>query len=62
VKGRAETNGEKRLIIERLLAVWRKNPELRLGQLIVCVHGGKDPFYIEDEPFVQAFENWRPER
>ncbi len=59
--GRANTPAEKRQIIERLLAVWQKHPELRLGQLIIALgygsaRSGTSIFYVEDEEFLRRIE------
>ncbi len=61
VKGRAETHAAKDQVISRLLKAWKKNPKLRLGQLIVCANG-EDPFYVEDEPFIEKIEEWTRDR
>lgn len=37
MKDRANTDLEKKQIVDRLLAVWKKHPELRLGQLLQIV-------------------------
>jgi hypothetical protein len=48
--------------IARLLAVWDKYPDLRLGQLIGNVHrfgqreGYTDPYYLTDDEFLSALE------
>ena len=34
--------------LEKLEEIWKENPDLRFGQLIVCTLG-EDPFYIEDD-------------
>lgn len=54
---RAITLEQKRAIIERLLQVWLKNPELRLGQLIWNKTCNSDFFYDEDEDFMKLLEN-----
>ncbi|MBO5435055.1 hypothetical protein J6A31_04460 [bacterium] len=34
-------------------------PELRFGQMLVnFLSDGKDPFYWEDEKFIEVFEEW----
>lgn len=38
--GRAETDKQKRQVIESLLEAWKKAPHLRLGQLINCSFTG----------------------
>ncbi|HEY5268191.1 MAG TPA: hypothetical protein VII94_03575 [Candidatus Saccharimonadales bacterium] len=37
IPNRAETYEEKKLVMEKLLEVWAKYPDLRLGQLIISV-------------------------
>ncbi len=60
---RAVTPAQKRAIVERILTVWEKTPELRLGQLIVNVMNGLDDehttrklFYVEDEALAERLE------
>lgn len=47
---RAQCKEERRDIIEKLLKLWEKHPELRLGQLVYNLSYRKfqDVFYIED--------------
>ena len=40
------------IVMKRLKALWKKNPDLRLCQLVINVSGVYDPFYMEDEDFV----------
>ncbi len=45
--------------IERLRTVWRKHPDIRLGQLISAAakHGPDIPVHlIEDEPLLKALD------
>lgn len=42
--------------IYKLLKIWEKNPELRLGQLIWNAFDGKDFFYVTDEDFIKQIE------
>jgi|GEM_PF-874182 len=51
-------------ILKELERVWKKNPDLRLGQLIMIAARPKDPcprvFYVEDDEMlngIQAFGN-----
>ena len=55
VKGRAETPGQKRSVIETLYSVWCAMPELRLGQLLENAKGHPDGdlFYVEDHDLAQ---------
>lgn len=60
---RATTPEQKRVVIERLYECWLKQPELRLGQLIVNatyeVHQRSgDIFYVEDEELVKLVEDF----
>jgi|GEM_PF-5585397 hypothetical protein len=59
---RAKTNEQKREIIERLYAIWTKNPDLRLSQLIENTYGEFDYFYIEDGDFVAHIEEHYQDR
>lgn len=45
-------------ILERLKTVWKDNPDLRLGQLLLAVVNADRLFYIEDEILVQTLENY----
>jgi hypothetical protein len=59
--GRAENATQKEEILGRLLEVWKKNPSLRLGQLIGNIYhsndrGGVSLYYAEDYPLVTALE------
>lgn len=45
-------------ILERLKVVWKENPDLRLGQLLLAVIKMDRLFYIEDETLMQALENY----
>lgn len=52
---RARTEAEKKEIMEDLLAIWLRNPGLRLGQLIGNVYHaptGGDPYHVEDYDFI----------
>jgi hypothetical protein len=61
---RAKTDDQKRECLEKILEVWKKFPELRLGQLLVNAINTHSPqvFYIEDvklsEKVVQYGEKW----
>jgi hypothetical protein len=56
--GRAQAEYEKSLVIKRLFAVWRSNPNLRLGQLIENAVTPVAQYYIEDFPFIEAIERY----
>ena len=45
-------------ILNRLKIVWKDNPDLRLGQLLLCVTDTYRLLYIEDEALIQALENY----
>ena len=45
-------------ILERLKVVWKDNPDLRLGQLLLAVIKMDRLFYIEDEVLIQALEDY----
>lgn len=49
-------------ILNRLKKVWRNNPDLRLGQLILntfSIHNGVDSmvYRMEDEEFIKKIED-----
>lgn len=48
-------------LLERLKTVWKKQPDLRLGQIIINAGrftlGLDDVFYVEDEQLVKAIES-----
>ena len=56
IQGRAETDAQKREVVEHLLRLWRRMPELRLGQLFANVldglAGGPDLRNVEDYALV----------
>jgi hypothetical protein len=61
ILGRAENAAQKQEIMERLLEVWKKNPQLRLGQLIGNIYhsndrGGVSLYYAEDYALLTALE------
>lgn len=58
MKDRAITNEQKREVIESLYALWIKNPELRLGQLIWNGMKEHDLFFEEDECFVEILKEY----
>ena len=39
--------------------LWIKEPDLRFGQLITNISGGKDLFYIEDENFEKLIDKYK---
>ncbi len=58
IPGRAQTNEEKRAIIERIYVAWTTGTmsHLRLGQLIVNAHGS-DLFHAEDTQLAEEVED-----
>lgn len=49
-------NDHQHAIITRLLVLWKKNPELRLGQLLWNKTKDRDYFYDSDEDFLRWLE------
>ena len=48
-------------ILKRIEAVWKKYPDLRLGQMIECIRSDleiNDLFYIEDHHLIDKFEKY----
>jgi hypothetical protein len=45
-----------RPLMERLIAVWERHPDLRLGQIVSNASPGHDSFNIEDAALVRAIE------
>jgi len=44
-------------LMKRLMAVWKQNPELRLGQLIGnALNSNVDLYYVEDDKLVNELE------
>jgi len=41
-------------MMQELEKVWRKYPDLRLGQLIWMLTGKDDPFYVEDYTIMKS--------
>lgn len=44
-------------VLNTVKTVWEQYPDMRFGQLVVNVLG-VDPFYIEDDVILRAFQNW----
>lgn len=55
MKGRAITGAQKEKIILKLLSLWKKRPELRLGQLIGN-YLESELYYIEDFDLIERLE------
>ncbi len=48
-------------ILNTVKTVWNQYPDMRFGQLVVNVLG-VDPFYVEDDVILKAFQNWIEEK
>ena len=46
------------LILDRLKILWKKHPDLRLGQLILNVLQDPALYYVEDEELVELLEKF----
>lgn len=55
IEHRARTNAQKKDVIKRLLALWLKNPNLRLSQLLGNLAG--DNYSTEDFEYINRLEN-----
>lgn len=44
------------LILDRLKTLWKKYPDLRLGQLILNVLQAPVLYYVEDEELIEILE------
>lgn len=57
---RAKSPEEKTFLLNRLLMVWLKVPQQRLGQLLSnSIHqDGSDLFFKEDLDLIEMLENW----
>ena len=55
VANRAESDDDKRQIVDRILDVWLRNPELRLGQLLTNTGG---IYYTEDFTLAKRVEDF----
>jgi hypothetical protein len=60
VKNRANTDAEKKEIIDRVYRAWLASPQLRLGQLLECAKPNRldDLFNIEDYDLVVEVEKF----
>jgi hypothetical protein len=56
---RANLSEEKRAILDRILAVWVRNPDMRLGQIISGGLAMGDAYYIEDKDLIKKIESMR---
>ena len=46
------------LILDRLKILWKKHPDLRLGQLILNVLQDPALYYVEDEQLIDLLEEF----
>ena len=46
------------LILDRLEILWKKHPDLRLGQLILNVLQDPALYYVEDEQLIDLLEEF----
>ena len=60
IKGRAHTDSEKAIVLQKILDMWKSMPELRLGQLIdnSIFFCKIELFYLEDDALVEAMETF----
>lgn len=57
ITGRAHTPEEKKAICDRLYAAWLKNPQQRLGQLLLnAARSETEFFYAEDQELIRLVE------
>jgi hypothetical protein len=62
-KDRANTNEEKKEVLNRIFVVWSCRPSLRLGQLIeIVMDEDKSLFYVEDFELARLCEEWDNEK
>jgi uncharacterized protein YihD (DUF1040 family) len=45
-------------MLSRLQTIWEKYPDLRLGQLITNVFRSEGLYYLEDDMFIKALEDY----
>ena len=43
-------------MLERIEAIWKRNPDLRLMQLLGNVTGAGDPYYVEDDVLLEGLK------
>lgn len=53
-----QTRDENRMdeMLNEIERVWRTHPDMRLGQLLVCISGRNDLFSVEDEEFLDKLK------
>jgi hypothetical protein len=40
-------------VLKKVRRIWKRHPDLRLGQLICNACGTRDPYYMEDDELVR---------
>ena len=45
-------------LLDEFKKLWKENPDMRFGQLVVCILG-TDPFYIEDDETLKTIYFFR---
>ena len=50
---------KKKAILDRIYAVWVRNPDMRLGQIISGGLAMGDAYYIEDKDLIKKIESIR---
>ena len=43
-------------MLERIEAIWKRNPDLRLMQLLGNATGAGDPYYVEDDVLLELLK------
>lgn len=56
-KDRAITPRQKADVLDCIYGAWTRNPDLRLGQLLMVACKQKDLFYVEDFELAKLLEN-----
>lgn len=46
-------------LLFRLALLWRRHPSWRFTQLVVNVADLNDPFYVEDDDFINKLKEWK---
>lgn len=46
-------------VVEALRVAWKKTPDLRLAQLLICLMGEPgDPWHVEDDQWERLLNEW----
>lgn len=59
IPGRAETDEQKRAVLDRIFEAWKRKPEQRLGQFldnVIAMEAPSSMFQIEDDTLVRCVE------